>query len=120
MLSRKDGQFTFQSIFNLPAHLEHVGVVVMAVFHNHCLIPGESEGDAVLTPAVNRLKQKVTQVFQTAHGEPQELKWCRLRHLPFKIRTLLSCGLLRMCTALGLTPLAFALLKRAKRLLFRP
>lgn len=35
-------------------------------------------------------------------------------------RTLLSCGVLRMCTALGLTPLALALRYRAKRLFLRP
>ena len=34
--------------------------------------------------------------------------------------TLLSCGVLRMCTALGLTPLALALRYRAKRLFLRP
>lgn len=61
-------------MLNLPAHLEHVGVVVMAVLHNHCLIPGESEGDAVLTPAVNRLKQKVTQVLRSAYDASQDLK----------------------------------------------
>lgn len=34
--------------------------------------------------------------------------------------TLVSCGELRMCTVLGLTPLALALRYRAKRLFLRP
>lgn len=37
-----------------------------------------------------------------------------------RTHTLVSCGELRMCTVLGLTPLALALRYRAKRLFLRP
>lgn len=41
----------------LVYYLEHVCVIVMAVLHHHCLVAGQSEGDAVLPPAVYSLQQ---------------------------------------------------------------
>lgn len=42
------------------SHLKHVCVIIMTVFHHHSLVPRQCEGDTVLPPAINRLKQKVT------------------------------------------------------------
>lgn len=43
---------------DLKRYLEHVCVVVMAVLHHHCLVAGQSEGDAVLPPAVDGLQRQ--------------------------------------------------------------
>lgn len=43
---------------HLWRYLEHICVVVMAVLHHHRLVPGQSEGDAVLPAAVDSLQEQ--------------------------------------------------------------
>lgn len=49
--------------YRIFSHLEHICVIIMTVFHHHSLIPRQREGDTVLPPAINRLKQRSHLLF---------------------------------------------------------
>lgn len=54
--------------YRIFSHLEHICVIIMTVFHHHSLIPRQREGDTVLPPAINRLKQRSHLLF---NNKPQ-------------------------------------------------
>lgn len=72
-------------LISLVRYLEHVCVVVMAVLHHHCLVTGQSERDAVLSPAVNSLQQQQQQaeLKLSSYGKGFHLRnssYIRLNH----------------------------------------